>query len=81
METMQIDYPEWLPELSDEQMLGYGIDELLNRYAKGVRLAEFRELFWWKYGQTPPRWGRSASWIYVMRHFGYTEDAGWCYID
>ncbi len=81
MPTMTINCPEWLPWLSTEQMQGHGVEKLLERYAKGVRLAEFRVVFRYRYFRADFRWSRGACWRRVMRYFGYTEDAGWCYVD
>ncbi len=81
MGTMTINCPDWLPELSDEQMQGYSVNDLLDRYAKGVRFGEFRELFYYRWRRTSIHNSRGASWRCCMRVLGYTEDAGWCYVE
>ena len=81
MQTMTINCPEWLPELSAEQMQGRGVWGLLQRYAKGKHLAEFREVFYWRYFRARMRRKGGAAWLHTMHHYGYVEDAGWCYVD
>lgn len=79
MDTMEINCPAWLPWLSDEQAKR-GTIYWLQRYAKGPRLRMFREVFWTAYVdcRSPPG---GPSWRSAVEKLGYTEPAGWCYVE
>lgn len=49
-------------------------------HANGPRLRMFRELFWDAYA-TSPDGDSGPSWRHAMEKLGYTEAAGWCYVE